>query len=215
MPENGMVSPAGGLNLRRSPRTGRVVRVLPRGQLVEVLGRETWVRVRAGNQVGFVLADYLEPVAPAEVAQTVDIQPYANTRFIGERLDADLDFHPHLDRLNELADSLGVEIWITSGFRRAGRAVSNAIVTPARMSNHLVGHAIDMNLRSSAGFFNSKKLRRAKLDQCPQEIRDFITGIADLGLRWGGNFSKEDPVHIDDNLNHGDPGLWKDKFQAL
>jgi len=229
----------GGLNLRRSPKTGKIVKTLRRGSKVEVLGQETWLRVktRDGN-VGYVLGDFIETspdsdarqprakagdsVAPsaepsrtAEAAETCDIQLYRAERFVGSALRADRDFWPSLDRIGQYAVECDVEIHVTSSAREPGRTVSGAIVKPAGRSNHLVGHAIDMNVVSKNGFFNSKALKRANLDRQPKEVRDFIDKIrADPELRWGGDFSKEDPVHIDDGLNLSDPKRWDSKLAS-
>ena len=33
------------------------------------------------------------------------------------------------------------------------------------------------------------------------------------GIRWGGDFAIEDPIHIDDKLNIITPALWKRHYQ--
>lgn len=233
---NGTVIARGGLNLRRTPKTGKVSKTLRRGSSVTILEEETWLRVRTrtGDE-GYVLADFVEldteaiaepptarepapvPAAAAELDETPSeecvIKRYRNTQFIGKELRADHDFFPGLDRLNEYASECCVEIFVTSSTREPGRTVRNAIVTPASRSNHLVGHAIDMNLQSKSGFFNSKKLKRVNFSKLPREIRYFIGLVRkDPGLRWGGDFSKEDSVHIDDSLNIRDRTLWDSKF---
>ena len=89
---------------------------------------------------------------------------------------------------------------------------------PAKRSNHLVGHAIDMNIfmGNRNPWFNSKKLKRSNLRNLPLEVRTFIDMIRDDDvLRWGGDFVKEDPVHIDDNLYGRAPDVWMKKFEAL
>ena len=40
----------------------------------------------------------------------------------------------------------GVTVWVTHAFRKDGQDIGGTIVPPASKSNHLVGHAIDMNL---------------------------------------------------------------------
>ena len=233
---SGTVIARGGLNLRRSPKAGKVTKTLRRGTSVAILEEETWLRVRTrqGDE-GYVLADFvdLDPSAISEPepapqtspstsegveeqgSDTCEIERYLNTRFIGKELRADRDFFPCLDRLNEFASDCGVEIYVTSSTREPGRSVSGAIVPPASRSNHLVGHAIDMNLRSQSGFFNSAKLKRKNLRNLPAEIRDFIALVReDPELRWGGDFSREDPVHIDDALNRSHPERWESKFAS-
>ncbi len=230
----GTVIARGGLNLRETPKTGEVIKALRRGSKVEVLEEETWYRVRTRDgREGFVLSDFVElapetlfpavaddVVAPetdaaVEASSACDIRRYRNDRFIGNELRADADFFAALDRLNAFATQCDVEIFVTSSTREPDREVSGAIVAPASRSNHLVGHAIDMNLKSRSGFFNSRSLRRANLGRLAPEIREFLDKVrADPQLRWGGDFGTEDPVHIDDALNRRDPELWDAKLAS-
>jgi D-alanyl-D-alanine carboxypeptidase/Bacterial SH3 domain len=253
----GTIIARGGLPLRETPKTGAVIRSLRRNSSVEILEKETWLRVRTreGKQ-GFVLADFVEtapedlfpPARPSSararrstrsrgaavrtasvgtatsVAESIaahplseicDIRIYRNTRFIGAELLADIDFFPSLDLLNQFATACGLEILVTSSTREPGRKVDGAIVKPATRSNHLVGHAIDVNLKSGNRLFNSKALKRSNLPNLPSEIREFIGRVrADGTLRWGGDFSAEDPVHIDDNLNGREPAIWDHKLAS-
>ena len=231
----GTVIARGGLSLRRVPKSGKVVKTLRRGSNLEILGEETWLQVRASDgSTGWVQGDLVERepaavlmpqgAAPAAAAGLVDtapsdvcvIGPYHNVRFVGAEVLADADFFPSLDRLNDLAAAAGVEIHVTSSFRDPDRAPSGAIVPPATRSNHFIGHAIDMNVKSASGFFNSQKLKRANLAALPTEVRDFIQKVRDdPGLRWGGDFNPEDPVHIDDGLNRTDPTRWQSKLNSL
>ncbi len=236
---NGQVIARGGLRLRKSPKTGKIIHTLRRGTKVEILEEEIWLKVRTRNgETGYVLADYIEkdeteqidPIGAGNVARAAvdavataadgdsdrcEIKIYTNSQFIGRELRADVDFAPHLDRLNQIAQDCGVKIYVTSSAREPDRGVAGAIVTPAARSNHLVGHAIDMNLQSASGFFNSRKLKRSNFDNLPVEIRDFLNRVrADEVLRWGGDFNREDPVHIDDNLNRRNPARWDLKLAS-
>ena len=70
------------------------------------------------------------------------------------------------------------------------------------MSNHLAGHAIDINIVYKDKWYHSKLMRRSNLNNLPYNVRAFINSLRkDKYIRWGGDFSKEDPVHIDDHLN--------------
>lgn len=231
----GTVLARSGVNLRNSPKTGTVVRTLGHGDSLQILGEETWLQVRASDgSTGWVLGDLVERdpaaalmphgAAAAAAAGLVDtapsdvcvIGPYHNVQFVGKDVMADADFFPLLDRLNDLASAAGVEIFVNASFRPEDQPVSGAIVPPAKRSNHLIGHAIDMNVRSPSGFFNSKALKRANLAALPAEVRDFIQKVRDTPpFRWGGDFNPEDPVHIDDGFNHTDPDRWQRKFNSL
>jgi hypothetical protein len=246
----GTVIARGGLPLRKTPKTGAVLSKLRRNTRVEVLEKETWLRVRTrGGSVGYVLADFVE-VAPQDlfpateprsraratprrrrvpaatpraraaaaapqVSPACDIRIYRNDRYTGNELRADFDFFTSLDRLNRFAADCGVEIFVTSSTREPGRTVAGAIVPPATRSNHLVGHAIDMNLRFDGQLFDSKALKRGNLANLPAPVREFIGKVrADGTLRWGGDFNPEDPVHFDDGLNRRDPALWDSKLAS-
>ena len=72
-----------------------------------------------------------------------------------------------------------------------------------------------MNVRSASGFFNSTKLKKSNLSNLPKEVRDFIQLVRDdEELRWGGDFRREDTVHIDDSFNHRHPELWDKKLAS-
>ncbi len=221
------VTASGGLNMRKAPKPGEVIKLLRKGTQVEVLGEETWLKVRTkGGAEGYVSADFIddEPLlaAPVAVASEVaepadhcDIARFTQSRFEGKPVFADKDFWPCLDRLNTFAEQCDVFIHVTSSAREPGRTVRGAIVKPASRSNHMIGHAIDMNVRSSSGFFNSKKLKKSRLLDLPHEVRQFIQRVRDdEEMRWGGDFSKEDTVHIDDGFNHRHPELWDMKLAS-
>jgi hypothetical protein len=242
----GTVIGRGGVALLKSPKTGAVQKTLRRNSKVEILERETWLRVRTSDgSEGFVLADFIEtaaddlfppvraPTAAVKAARdsaratraavletpapsaVCDIRVYRNTQFIGNDLRADFDFFPCLDRVNGFATECGVEVYVTSSTREPGRTVRGAIVPPASKSNHLVGHAIDANLKSANGFFNSQALKRANHADLPPEIRRFLELVRNDGeLRWGGDFTPEDPVHFDDGLNRSDPARWDSKLAS-
>lgn len=136
------------------------------------------------------------------------------SQFVGKTILADKDFIPALERINEYAKKHEVQIHITSSFRKTA-IVRGAIVTPAKMSNHMIGHAIDMNIRYGDNYSkwcNSNCLAQPNL---PEPIASFIEDIRnDKNLRWGGDFSKRDTVHIDDNYNK-DPEKWKLKYEEI
>lgn len=217
------------LNLRRSLTTGRVAKRLRRNSRVEILGQQTWYRVRTRDgKEGFVLGDFIDADFHATVADSEApalegtgpsaecvITPFHHERFVGKPLRADRDFVPFLERLAGFATSCDVRVHVTSSARDPHKNVHGAIVKPAKRSNHMVGHAIDMNLQSASGFFNSKALKKAKVASLPSEIRRFIQMVRrDDDLRWGGDFSKEDPVHIDDGLNLHHPEIWDSKLES-
>ncbi len=134
--------------------------------------------------------------------------------FRGQPCRADKLFVPMLEKINSYAVQANVLVHVTSSFRTSTN-VGGAIVTPATFSNHLAGHAIDMNVVYDGGskFANSGVL--AKYPNVPAPVKQFIKSIIDdPALRWGGSFSIKDPVHIDDHLN-SDMAQWKKRYLAM
>ena len=133
----------------------------------------------------------------------------SGTNFIGNPIWADTDFFSSLDAINTAAKEADVKIYITSSFRLAGH-VSGAVVTPAKQSNHMVGHAIDMKVQyvdsngvtqMAEGPGRNNVLSQSPL---PAPVDDFIQRVKKAGLRWGGDFKgagSRDVVHIDDGYN--------------
>lgn len=139
---------------------------------------------------------------------------FSASNFVGKKVIADKDFVPALKRINQYAKDSDVLIHVTSSFRKDTN-VANAIVTPAKMSNHLIGHAIDMNIRydvNHSKWCNSSALAKTTL---PAPVAKFINAIRnDIGLRWGGDFRKKDSVHIDDYYNQ-DLAKWQKRYNKI
>ena len=219
---NGTVRKSG-LRLHSSQRMGRATRVLKRSARVEILGEQTWYRVRTSDgKVGLVAADHVDrdppkpkgDFGPGRADGACQLERYHHPQVIGKPAIVDLAFFPALDRLAGYAAAAGVLILITSATRDPGGLVNGAIVKPADRSNHLVGHAIDFNLQTKDGrIFNSARLK--DLGKQPAPVRKFIAAVrADAGLRWGGDFSQPDVVHIDDGLNVRNPTTWAAKLAS-
>jgi peptidoglycan hydrolase-like protein with peptidoglycan-binding domain len=139
---------------------------------------------------------------------------YEASRFRGQPCRADKLFLPVLEKINGYAEQADVFIHVTSSFRTSSN-VGGAIVKPATRSNHMAGHAIDMNVIYDSGrkAANSKEL--AKYPNVAEPVRRFIKSIIDDPvLRWGGDFNDKDPVHIDDHLNR-DMAFWDKRYQAM
>lgn len=224
MPDGTVI--ATGLNLRASLDPGEVVKVLRRSSKLEILGEETWYRVRTRDGLeGFVAGQFVEKDLEEMTDRPIEVDPdlpsrecvlglYQHERYVGDPITADRDFFPLLDRIAGFAARNRLFIFVTSSTRHPDMEVRGAIVTPAKRSNHFVGHAIDMNLQAESGeFFNSSKLK--KLDDQPEDVRNFIGLLRDDPiLRWGGDFRAKDVVHIDDALNHRHPDIWQAKLES-
>ena len=135
------------------------------------------------------------------------------SHFSGSACRVDHQFVPALEQINHYAEQAGVNVFVTSSFRTTTN-VEGAIVTPATFSNHLVGHAIDMNLSyGDDKFANSVVL--GKYPNVPDPVRQFLKSIIDDPLlRWGGVFREKDPIHIDDGLNQN-MAQWKKRYQIM
>ncbi|WP_179957683.1 SH3 domain-containing protein [Exilibacterium tricleocarpae] len=218
--DKGRVKSDTGLNLRDKPN-GHVIGVLRHNEEVELLDEVSFFRVRnRAGEIGYVHGDYLEQL-PAGTGTSAagtwspHFEPvtYANARFVGEKIRVDRDFTPELDKIAGFAEQTDLQIWVTSSIRQLNNQVNGAIVKPAAKSCHHIGHAIDMNLLYRNELYNSKKLRKSHHPKLPGPLLDFIQLLRkDATLRWGGDFTTEDPVHIDDNLYNRDTVLYQAKL---
>ena len=224
------------VTLRDSPRDGDTLRKLPRHTEFDILGRETWLRIKLDDgTVGFVLADFVEsdsetaeaePDAPVEI---VEYRPeYGSQVFVGEKIRCDRDFEAQVKKIEHYAKEKQILVWVTSSLREPYETVDSNIVDPAKLSNHHVGHAIDFNLIHNGTTYRSTDLQKLStrspqeslpvVEDIPQAIIEFIEWIrsAESGpLRWGGDFPTPDPIHIDDELNWRDRERYKKKLVSL
>jgi hypothetical protein len=207
-----------GLRLRDSARDGSTLRVLRAGEEVEVLGRETWLRVRASDSsVGFVLADYVEP-ALARTAAAADggdeIVTFESPRFAGDPLRIHRDFEDSVRFVDQLAGGYELRLFVTSSLREPRLPVAGAVVEPAKFSNHHAGHALDMNLLIDGELLNSQRL--ARQNDLPPAAQGFLHDLrTHPPLRWGGDFATPDLVHIDDGFNIRDPERFRETVRRL
>lgn len=118
-------------------------------------------------------------------------------------------FEKYMKEIDNLAEICDVEIYVTQGYRDDEKPLSNTIVEPAKYSNHNAGHAIDFNIKYKGQLYRSNQLFKSKLKNQPQAVQNFIQYIRNHPkLRWGGDFTIEDPVHIDLPLNILDKEKW-------
>ena len=86
---------------------------------------------------------------------------------------------------------------------------------PDKRSNHYVGHAIDMNVWDKNGKLCNSKCLRHSLNQHP-DVQCFIEKVRnDPNLRWGGDFTPKDEVHIDDGINCRKPSVYDKLYNKL
>lgn len=120
------------------------------------------------------------------------------------------DFEKHLLQIDQYAQNNDIQLIVNQSYRNDGQSLSRTIVDPGKLSNHLAGFAIDFNIKRNGKKYFSNELKRGNLNKLPQEIQNFIDNIRkDKHLRWGGDFRKEDPVHIDYPINLKNKNSWK------
>jgi hypothetical protein len=140
------------------------------------------------------------------------ISQYQNPLLSGSDCMIEDGFIPIMDLFCSLLEQNNCKAYIVSSFRQT-TIVPGAIVTPSEMSNHLVGHAIDVNLIDSTGkFWNSISLKPGTLSG---DVANLIKAIEASDIRWGGEFQACDDVHFDDGLNLRNPNLWQDLYQQI
>lgn len=210
--QKGRVKSTTGLNLRLKPN-GEKLSVFEHNEQFTIVDEVTFYRVKSDDgRVGYVHSDYVEKIPVASVlpeSNRENYQPifkpvvFNNDVFVGEIVRVDQDFVPDLKRIAAYAVKCNLKIWVTSSLRQLDNQVKGAIVKPASNSCHHIGHAIDMNILYEGKFFNSKALRVKNHINLPESISKFFEMIRmDEDLRWGGDFSTEDPVHIDNDFYH-------------
>lgn len=124
----------------------------------------------------------------------------------------DSDFVPYLDKMNAVATKHNMIVIVTSSLRKDTN-VKNAIVVPAKKSNHLIGYALDANLKNkiTGEYYDSTKMG----DGTGSDEIFCKAVVAETGLRWGQSFSKKDSVHFDYNLSAISPAKWEEKYKLL
>jgi len=153
--------------------------------------------------------------APADAGTKAacPLKDFSGSNFTGDTARIDSDFEASMDSINAAAVKNDVLVHVTSSFRTS-TVVPGAVVTPAAKSNHMVGHAIDMNVeygKKHASYCNSTCLGGT----LPAAVKGFIDDVKGAGLRWGQDFSEKDPVHIDDGLNVNDSAGWDARYKLI
>lgn len=121
------------------------------------------------------------------------------------------DFEKYIDKIDNYAVKNNVELIINHSYRPDKQILNRTIVEPVKLSNHLAGFAVDFNLKNNGIKYFSKDLKRNNLNNLPSDVQNFINDIRkNKDLRWGGDFRREDPVHIDYPENLKSIDRWKE-----
>jgi hypothetical protein len=122
------------------------------------------------------------------------------------------DFAGKLGRtMNQEANEVGVVLHLNQTFRREGVPPAGAVVPPASRSQHLIGHAVDLNIVDGSTV-NTNDIFKAG-DQT-ERANKLISAVKPRGLRWGGDFQTRDFVHFDDFVNPNSPDYDNNFFFA-
>ncbi|CAF1128112.1 unnamed protein product, partial [Didymodactylos carnosus] len=113
------------------------------------------------------------------------------------------------------ATACSVKLYITNSYRYPGQVLSGQVVAAAGNSNHKIGHAIDINVQYNGNSIcNSKCL--AATSSLPSSVQCFISKIRSTsGLRYGGDITPIDVVHIDDNFNNNSPAQYQQLYTQI
>jgi len=112
----------------------------------------------------------------------------------GDEVLASKDFVAGLDSLDDAAGTNDVKLSLNQTFRVQNMPPSGAVVTPATRSQHLIGHAVDLNIVDGKTTVTSAMfINKTATDAANKLVADAKA----TGLRWGGDFSPIDPPHFD------------------
>lgn len=139
------------------------------------------------------------------------IKQYKASHFEGI-CNVDEDFFADLDQMNYIAQKHNMIVVVTSSFRLDAK-VKGAIVPPSKRSNHLIGQAIDCNVKNkkTGEYYNSTKMGDGK---GADEL--FLRDVDEnTNLRWGVAFNNPDSVHFDSGLNLKNPKKWQEKYNEF
>lgn len=96
--------------------------------------------------------------------------------------------------MNSEARKAGVTLMLNQTLRDQAVAPSGAVVTPAKRSQHYIGHALDLNIVDGSNWNNTAAF---KSNTATASAKAFIKAVKAAGLHWGGDFSRIDSPHFD------------------
>lgn len=121
------------------------------------------------------------------------------------------NFEKYIVQIDRYAIDNNIELIINQSYRSDKQILSRAIVEPGKLSNHLAGFAIDFNIINDGKKYFSDDLKRENLKELPNNVQNFINDIRkNEDLRWGGDFRRQDPIHIDSPINLKSKNSWKE-----
>lgn len=150
---------------------------------------------------------------------------YQGSNFLNSTNKIPIDFAEDLSRVNEYAGENGVQVYAeSSGIRIKGAPIPGDIYhKPGEVTEnslHYIGVAIDIKVQylnsNAENSMCDNSCLKSGFSNLPNPVQGFIGDIRNDGeLRWGGDFSRVDAVHIDNNLYQRDPGEYFRRFNIL
>jgi hypothetical protein len=130
----------------------------------------------------------------------------------GRQILVNKDFIDEMNTLNLYAAENDLTLIVNQGFRYKDPKGSGNVVEPVDNSNHKAGYAIDFNIVYNGKKYLAKDLKRQNLSRLPRSIQSFIQQVRNHHtLRWGGDFHKQDPVHVDQHMNTLNRSHWAEQ----
>lgn len=242
MRRSGKIHFSEGIEVLDSPRDGSITGFAVQESSLEILSDERWLRVKLKDgRVGFVLAEAVE-LNPADNNVTnVDhgkINTYASIAtlqngrpvFVGDQIRCDSTFNDTVKVIESAALNHNVQVHVVSTLREPHQLIDGAVVDPAKLSNHFIGHAMDFNLitqgASTETWFDSVRIKAltvaiksgdtkfdSNISDAQKAIIGFIREVRNSKVRWGGDFG--DPIHFDDGLNVDAPEVVRELVAQL
>lgn len=137
---------------------------------------------------------------------------FHSPRFTGKPILVDIEFINALDHLDQYAAANHLEIIVTSASRLQGVPLGSLIYPPVSRCNHLVGHAIDIQVNLNGKVFDRDRLEGRNPSYLPLPLQSFFQQIEEDPILQS---SSNDPLHIDDGLNQRNPAIWQEKYTVI
>jgi hypothetical protein len=132
--------------------------------------------------------------------------------FRGRQILVNKAFVDEMNTLNQYAAENALTLIVNQGYRYQDPKGPGNVVDPVDNSNHKAGYAIDFNILYKGKKYLANNLTRQKLSNLPRNIQAFIQQVRNHHtLRWGGDFNRQDPVHIDQPINTLNRSHWAEQ----
>ena len=132
------------------------------------------------------------------IERSSDFTTLAYPQARGDEIVVNAGFVSGMDALDRIAADLGLRLHLNQTFRLENVPVAGAVVPPATKSQHLIGQAVDLNIVDGPTVVTAQMFRA---HTAPPRAVQFVSAAKQAGLRWGGDFNPDDPVHFDRRID--------------